>query len=64
VGIPGCDGFAGGCESGGTFGTSGMFNISGKRLCWDCAVKWLGIEEWPRREQLDTLKKYDKTYED
>lgn len=61
---PRCDGINGGCESGGSFGTTGMFKIRDMRLCWACAVKWLGIEEWPRREQLDTLKKFDQSYEE
>ena len=61
---PRCDGINGGCENGGSFGTTGMFKIRDMRLCWACAVKWLGIEEWPRREQLDTLKKFDPSYEE
>lgn len=37
---PKCDGFSGGCQSGGTFGTTGMFKILGRNLCKDCAVKF------------------------
>ena len=51
-----CDGFSGGCQSGGTFGSSGLIKIGDKRLCWDCAIKFLGIEKLPRDEQLKTIK--------
>lgn len=40
-----CDGFAGGCQSGGTYGTSGMYNIDGRVLCIDCAVKYFGLQD-------------------
>jgi hypothetical protein len=55
-----CDGFSGGCQSGGTYGASGMISISGKKLCWDCAVKYLGIERLPRDQQLETLRLFDR----
>jgi hypothetical protein len=54
-----CDGFSAGCQNGGSFGTSGMFNIWGKRLCWDCAIKWLGFEELSHEEQLERIKEID-----
>jgi len=56
-----CDGFSGGCQSGGTFGTTGLIKIFNKRLCWDCAVKFLGIQELPHDEQLETLRGFDRT---
>ena len=56
-----CDGFSGGCQSGGTFGSSGFIRIGGKRLCWDCAVKYLGIEKLPYEEQLKILRDFDRS---
>ena len=53
-GLP-CDGYAGGCQSGGTYGTNAMYRIRGLNLCRNCAVKILGIENAPSNEQVDTL---------
>jgi hypothetical protein len=36
-----------------------MLKIMGKTLCWDCAIKELGIQELPRDEQLKTLADFD-----
>ena len=57
-----CDGLSGGCQTGGSYGTSGMFIIGGKRLCWDCAVRYLGIQDLPHEEQLNTLRLFDRDY--
>ena len=59
---PRCDGFSSGCQSGGTFGTTGMFKILGRNLCKDCAVKFFSIEDLSGAEQLDYLGRLDKTY--
>lgn len=56
---PRCDGFGGGCSMGGSFGTTGMFHISGKKLCRACALKILGIEGLSDKEQKDTLRGFD-----
>jgi len=56
---PRCQGTS--CQSGGSFGTSGWIHIKGKRYCWDCAIKELGIQALPADEQLSTLKGFDKT---
>lgn len=56
---PRCDGFSGGCQMGGTFGTTGMYEISGKKFCKACALKFLGIQELPRKEQEDTLRGFE-----
>lgn len=58
---PRCDGFSGGCQSGGTYGTSAIVRISNKRLCLDCAVKLLGIEDLPSDLQLEILRQFDPT---
>ena len=55
---PRCDGFSGGCSLGGSFGTTGMYSIQGKRLCRSCALKILGIEELPHIEQQETLGRF------
>jgi len=36
-----CQGFAGGCQSGGSYGATGMYYIGGRVLCMDCADKVL-----------------------
>ena len=41
--------------------TSGWITIFGKRYCWDCAIKELGIQELPAEEKLNFLKRIDKT---
>ena len=58
---PRCDGFSSGCQLGGSFGTSGMYEISGKKLCRGCAVKFLGIQGLPYQEQRETLRGLDRT---
>ena len=58
---PRCDGFSGGCQTGGSYGASGWIRIGGKRLCWDCAVKMLGIEALSPDEQLEILRGFDPT---
>ena len=59
---PRCDGFSGGCQSGGTFGTTGIFKILGMNLCWDCAVKYFGIEDLSGAEQMKYLMRLDPGY--
>lgn len=56
---PRCDGFSSGCQMGGSFGATGMYNILGKRLCRSCALKILGIETLPHGEQQETLGRFD-----
>ena len=56
---PKCDGFSGGCQMGGTFGTTGHVQIGGKRLCMSCAVKFLGLEGLPYGEQIETIDLID-----
>ncbi len=53
-----CDGFSGGCQSGGSYGTSAMYQIRGKNLCRDCAVKILGIGNDTSREQTRVLSPF------
>jgi hypothetical protein len=57
-----CDGFSAGCQNGGTFGSSGMITIGNKRLCWDCAIRFLGIQGLPYEEQMQTIQLFDKLY--
>lgn len=57
-----CDGFAAGCQNGGTFGNSGSVDVFGKRLCWDCAIKFLGVEDFTPSEQLELIRKIDPIY--
>jgi hypothetical protein len=47
-----------GCPSGGSYGTTGMYTIEGKILCFDCAVKATGTEGRPGAEKIETLKPY------
>ena len=48
------------CSQGGSFGTCGMYIVSGKRLCRDCAVKFLGIQDLPAVEQTKILQNFLK----
>jgi hypothetical protein len=51
-------GFPAGAAKGGSFGTTGVYTIQGKRLCRSCALKILGIEELPHVEQQETLGRF------
>lgn len=53
-----CDGFAGGCQSGGSYGTTAMFGIDNKNLCYDCAVKMTGTQNESASERWKTLEFY------
>ncbi len=53
-----CDGFYGGCESGGTYGTNAMYSVGGRNLCRECAVKVLGIGSGNSREQTRVLSPF------
>jgi hypothetical protein len=55
---PRCEGPS--CQNGGSFGTSGMFNVQGRKLCWDCAIKRLGLQGLPTDEQLKTIRDFDE----
>lgn len=57
-----CPGFPAGCQNGGTFGSAGAIKIEGQLYCWDCAVKFLGIEGLPYEEQIETIQRFDKLY--
>jgi hypothetical protein len=59
-----CDGFAAGCRSGGTFGSSGFIKVEGRRYCWDCAIRYLGLENETSDEQLRTLRNFDRLLDD
>ena len=51
-----CEGFAGGCQSGGSYGSSAMYNIYGRNLCWDCAVKILDVQNASSSEKVLRLE--------
>ena len=59
---PRCDGFSGGCQNGGSFGTTDPVHISGKRLCVDCAVKYLGLQGLPFEEISETFGGFDSVW--
>jgi hypothetical protein len=46
------------CSQGGSFGMNGMYIVSGRRLCRDCAVKFLGIQDLPAAEQTKILQNF------
>jgi hypothetical protein len=57
-----CDGFSAGCQNGGSFGTSAIIHLeAGRRLCWDCAVKWFGLENESEGQKWKTLTDFDPT---
>lgn len=59
---PRCEGFAAGCQNGGSFGSSGTVHMDGKRLCWDCAIKYLGVQDLTPDEQLKHIRNFDPSY--
>lgn len=62
VAAPRCDGFSSGCQNGGSFGTTDPVHISGKRLCMDCAVKYLGLQGLPFEEISETFGGFDSVW--
>lgn len=59
-----CTGLSDGCQSGGTYGTSGIFKPMGTNLnlCWNCAIKWLRVEHEPAETQLEMIRIWDKNF--
>jgi len=48
----------GGCESGRSYGTTGMYRLEGRALCQNCAVKALGIQVLSPAEKLRTMMRF------
>lgn len=46
------------CQSGGSWGTSGMYKLLGKTYCPECAAKEWGITELPGAERARILEPY------
>lgn len=46
------------CQSGGTRGMGAMYDLDGKQVCWDCAVKEEGIEHLSGAEKAAHLAPY------
>jgi hypothetical protein len=46
------------CASGGSWGTTGMYEVERRILCTSCAVKRLGAEDLPEIEKIRTLMPY------
>jgi len=44
------------CSTGGTYGKTAMYCVSGRNICRDCAVKRLGVEDESGAEQEKTLR--------
>jgi hypothetical protein len=59
-----CDGTNAGCQNGGTFGYSGSVNVYGRTFCWDCAIKYLGVQDDSPTEQLELIRKIDPDWRD
>ena len=53
-----CDGFSGGCSSGGSRGTTGMYNVTGQVLCVSCAIKMIGVANEKAAEQIRALQPF------
>src|SRR5262245_34876765 len=51
-----CEGFRGGCESGGDYGTTAAYRAEGRRLCMKCALRKLGFENEPSSAQPGLLQ--------
>ena len=50
------------CDDCGDRDTSGLVKIGNKRRCWDCTIKYLGIQQLPIEEQLKTISDFDKDF--
>jgi len=46
------------CPSGGSYGSTAMYEISGRKMCRSCAVKELGIGNLPGSEQNKHLQPF------
>jgi len=53
-----CEGFSAGCQNRGSWGSTATYGISGRKLCYDCAVKILGIGDEPAGEKSIILKPF------
>ncbi len=53
-----CDGYAAGCGSGGTYGTTAMYIVQGRHVCRECAVKMLGLENESPAERLREMNEH------
>ena len=51
-------GFAGGCANGGSSGSTGMYQITGRILCLSCAIKILGIGSFKAAGRLEILEPF------
>lgn len=47
------------CPRGGTWGTTGAYEVGRTIMCRECAVKRLGVENAPGGEQNDILKRFE-----
>ena len=46
------------CASGGNYGTTGMYSVGGRALCYQCAAKKLGVGNLPGSEQGEIMTPY------
>jgi RHS repeat-associated protein len=53
-----CEGFSGGCQGGGSYGTTAMYCVSGRNVCRDCAIKLLNLQNDPSDEQIKVLRPF------
>jgi hypothetical protein len=53
-----CEGFSAGCQNRGSWGSTAAYGISGRKLCYDCAVKILGIGDEPAGEKSIILRPF------
>ncbi len=53
-----CQGFAGGCQNGGSFGLTSAYVVRGRILCRTCATRALGYTEEPGSELPSLLAPY------
>jgi hypothetical protein len=53
-----CEGFSGGCQSGGDYGTTAEYYLGNppRNMCMKCALKYLGLESEPSSGQRGYLQ--------
>lgn len=47
------------CREGGSWGTTAAYGIGNKKLCRNCAVKQIGVENLPGAEQNEILRPFE-----
>jgi hypothetical protein len=55
-----CEGMrgGGGCSRGGSYGSTAMYEVEGRKICGPCAVRAIGATTLPHSEQMEMLRPF------